>query len=49
MERRINEEKYCVFCEATETLKEFKANYVCEECIESAKSFEAPCKLDEID
>lgn len=28
---------YCVFCETTEELKEFKAVYICEECIESAK------------
>ena len=49
MERRMNEENYCFFCESTETLKEFKAVYVCEDCIESARSFEVPCELNEID
>lgn len=36
------DETYCIFCESTEELREFKTVYVCEACIESAKEFEAP-------
>jgi len=43
------EDGYCVFCETTESLKEFKAVYICEDCIESAKGFKGSETLVEID
>lgn len=38
---------YCVFCEATVALREFKAVYICHECIESAKTLEINNQEDE--
>ena len=42
MKVKSSNETYCIFCESTEELREFKTVYVCETCIESAKEFEAP-------
>ena len=49
MEEKNYDACYCVFCETTETLKEFKAVYICETCIEIAKGLEPASNLEETD
>ena len=40
MEERAKEVNYCVFCESSESLREFKSMYICDSCIESTKNLE---------
>ncbi len=37
MKENNSDATYCVFCESTEQLREFKTVYVCKDCIECAK------------